>query len=195
MPKEHPPPYAHHTLRCDDRHGISLAVSFRINMVEKIYMRRLWKLTFWAFLVIMLAIQLVKPSMTNPAVDPAREIAVTHPMTAEVTAILQRSCNDCHSNRTVWPWYSNVAPASWLVSHDVREGRDALNFSEWTLYAPQKQQKLMDEICEQVTEGEMPASQYTLLHRSARLTRTDVQAVCIWAGRPTEREAMRGKDH
>jgi hypothetical protein len=77
-------------------------------------------------------------------------------MTPEVAAILQRSCNDCHSNRTVWRWYSNVAPASWLVSHDVREGRDALNLSEWTRYAPQKQHKLMEEICEQVTEGEMP---------------------------------------
>jgi hypothetical protein len=158
-------------------------------------MKRLWKLMFLAFLFMMFAIQLVRPSISNPAVDPASEITAAHPMTPEVTAILQRSCNDCHSNRTVWPWYSNVAPASWLVSHDVREGRDALNLSEWTRYAPQKQHKLMEEICEQVTEGEMPASQYTLLHRSARLTRADVQAVCSWTGRPTEQEAMTEEDH
>jgi heme-binding protein len=100
-------------------------------------MKRLWKLMFLAFLFMMFAIQLVRPSISNPAVDPAREITAAHPMTPEVAAILQRSCNDCHSNRTVWRWYSIVAPASWLVSHDVREGRDALNLSEWTRYAPQ----------------------------------------------------------
>jgi hypothetical protein len=153
-------------------------------------MRKILKTSVLILVLLFVAIQFVRPLRSNPPVDPDREITAVHPTAPEVTAILQRSCNDCHSNRTVWPWYSNVAPASWLISHDVREGRDALNLSEWARYVPQKQHKLLGEICEQVREGEMPASQYTLLHRQARLTKTDIQSICNWTGQPAEQEAM-----
>lgn len=79
--------------------------------------------------------------------------------------IAEQSCYDCHSNLTKWRWYSNVAPASWLVQHDVEDGRAALNFSEWD-----KGQPDLGEIAEKVSSGEMPPLKYTLPHPSAKLS-------------------------
>ena len=72
-------------------------------------MRKLLKTSFLVLIVLILAIQVVRPRRSNPAIDPAREITAVHASNQNVSAILKRSCNDCHSNRTVWPWYSNVA--------------------------------------------------------------------------------------
>jgi len=86
--------------------------------------------------------------------------------------VMLTSCGDCHSNLTTWPWYSNVAPASWLVQKDVDEGREKLNFSEWD-----KPQPGLDEIVEQVDSGEMPPTKFTLLHPSAKLTSSEKAAL------------------
>jgi mono/diheme cytochrome c family protein len=111
-----------------------------------------------------LAIQLVPygHNHTNPPVlsEPAWDSAATR-ATAVVT------CFDCHSNQTVWPWYSNVAPMSWLVQHDVDEGRQALNFSEWG------NGQEGGESAEAVSEGQMPPFSYTLTHPNAKLSAAD----------------------
>lgn len=83
-------------------------------------------------------------------------------------SMARRACFDCHSNETTWPWYTNVAPASWLVARDVEEGREKLNFSEWNRAFEEA-----DEAGEVVRNGEMPPAQYTLVHRDARLSDTD----------------------
>jgi hypothetical protein len=82
----------------------------------------------------------------------------------ETRDLAMRACGDCHSNETTWPWYSNVAPVSWLVQRDVDEGRDKLNFSEWV-----RRQKV-DEVAEAVQEGEMPPWYYGVIHPGARLS-------------------------
>lgn len=82
--------------------------------------------------------------------------------------IAEQSCYDCHSNLTRWRWYSNVAPASWLVQHDVEDGRDILNFSEWNRGQPGA-----GDVVEQVSSGEMPPLQYTILHPSASLSASE----------------------
>lgn len=158
-------------------------------------MKKLLKRSLVIFVFLFMAIQFVSPVKTNPPVDPSREIAAVHPPGPDVSAVLQRSCNDCHSNRTVWPWYSHIAPASWLVTHDVNEGRDALNFSEWAQYNAEKSQKLLGKVCEEARDGEMPVSQYTLLHPHARLTAPDVQVLCSWTVKAAPgAEAAREKD-
>ncbi|GAB4147871.1 MAG: hypothetical protein Fur0021_07080 [Candidatus Promineifilaceae bacterium] len=86
----------------------------------------------------------------------------------ETRALAQVACFDCHSNETVWSWYTNVAPFSWLVQHDVEEGRSKLNFSEWRLTNQHEEE--MDEISETLREGEMPPLLYTLIHTNARLS-------------------------
>jgi Haem-binding domain len=89
---------------------------------------------------ILVAVQFFQPARTNPPVDPKRELhahlAVDAAVDAAVATVFERSCNDCHSYRSVWPWYSHVAPVSWLVVSDVNRGRKAVNFSEWAGYRP-----------------------------------------------------------
>lgn len=102
---------------------------------------------------------------TNPPVS--AEPTWDSPQTRELA---ERSCFDCHSNLTAWPWYTNVAPVSWLVQRDVDEGRSTLNFSEWD-----RPQHGADEVSEVLAEGAMPPWDYTLIHPSARLTAEERQ--------------------
>lgn len=95
------------------------------------------------------------------------------PQTRELA---QRACFDCHSNETVWPWYSNVAPVSWLVQHDVEEGRMYLNFSDWTNSGNDESHE-SDELGEVIFEGEMPPAQFLLMHPEAKLTDAEKQAL------------------
>jgi len=87
--------------------------------------------------------------------------------------LAERACFDCHSNETVWPWYSNVAPISWLVQHDVEEGREKLNFSTWAQGGGEE----ADEMAEVIAEGEMPMPIFLLTHAEARLTAAEKQAL------------------
>lgn len=133
-----------------------------------------------AVLGVLILIQLIRLATVNPPIDPKKEIAARMTVEPMVQSIFDRSCNDCHSNRTVWPWYSHVAPVSWLVASDVNDGRRHMNFSEWSAYPVEKSSKLLDGICKEVQEGDMPPFQYTPMHRAARLTRADQQLICRW---------------
>lgn len=127
----------------------------------------------------LVAIQFVSPARTNPGTDPQRTIqGVLGSGAAAATSVIDRACRDCHSHETTWPWYSHVAPASWLIAKDVNEGRQAVNFSDWAAYPADRQQKLLADACEEVTDGEMPGLVYTLLHPDARLTKEDASAIC-----------------
>jgi hypothetical protein len=132
--------------------------------------------------VVLFAAQLIPISHTNPPVDPSRSFYATEPVPADLHATFENSCKDCHSNRTVWPWYSYIAPVSWMVADDVRGGRRHLNFDEWNTYTPAKKEKRMEDICEQVTNGDMPDSKYLVIHRHARLTQSERESVCDWVG-------------
>jgi Haem-binding domain len=135
-----------------------------------------------AVAVAFVLIQFHRPPRVNPPVDPNRTIQAVMPVPPQVDAILKRSCNDCHSHATHWPWYSNVAPVSWLVADDVEEGREHLNFSEWASYPPRDAGHLLEEMCEETGEGEMPLKAYVLTHPRARLSDADKRALCEWAG-------------
>ncbi|MFB3829397.1 MAG: heme-binding domain-containing protein [Bryobacteraceae bacterium] len=121
--------------------------------------------------------QLVRPSLSNPAADPgASFLAVARsPKAAE---ILNRSCGDCHSHQTVWPWYSQVAPASWLLASDVNEGRARLNLSEWNRYSAEMSAIRMKQICAEVSRGEMPPWYYAAMHPAAKLSQADKAVLC-----------------
>jgi hypothetical protein len=99
----------------------------------------------------------------------------------EVKAILERSCYDCHSHRTRWPWYSHVAPVSWLVAYDVREGRDEVNFSDWPAFDLEKQDDLLKHIAKQVDRRKMPLPIYLAMHPTARLSEEERRIVVDWA--------------
>lgn len=124
--------------------------------------------------VIFIAIQFVSVEKTNPPVTGEMKLP------PEIKTVMQRSCYDCHSNETVWPWYSKVAPVSWLVSKDVVEGREELNFSEWDKYTDKRRTKKIKEIWNEVEEGEMPMLIYTFTHRDAVLSDKDKELIKNW---------------
>lgn len=143
-------------------------------------MKKWIKRSLLILVAIAVVIQVARPARTNPASDPGQHIQAVLPVHPEIAATFTRSCYDCHSNSTVWPWYSNVAPVSWLLASDVSEGRRELNFSAWGAYDPQKQRKLLGEICEQVKEGKMPGTPYTLMHPKAQVSDADRRTICSW---------------
>jgi len=97
-----------------------------------------------------------------------------------VAGILERSCADCHSNNTRWPWYSNVSPVSWFVVGHVNDGRQVLNFSDWGSYDKRRQSARLDQMCDLARAGVMPLGSYTPLHRGSKLTDDDVKVLCDW---------------
>ena len=125
-------------------------------------MRRIFKLLFRFGLLLLVLIQFVPYGRDHKAPLRITEPKWDAPRTRELAV---RACFDCHSNMTKWPWYSWVAPASWLVAHDVAEGREHLNFSEFD-----RRQRNADECADQIRSGEMPPWQYLPLHQEARLS-------------------------
>jgi hypothetical protein len=150
-------------------------------------MRKILRIAKWIALVVLcvLAIlQFIRPARTNPVVESSLALESHTRVDPAVAAILDRSCIDCHSNKTRWPWYTNISPVSWFVVGHVNDGREDMNFSEWGRYEKRDQEKMLEGICELATEGEMPLSSYTPMHRGSKLTADDVKTLCAW----TERE-------
>lgn len=130
-------------------------------------------------LVTLIGIQFVRPDRTNPAVVPAHSLLPKVP--ADVRAVLERSCRDCHSSETRWPLYSQIAPMSWMVASHVHNGRDRFNYSEWTSYDSDEQDKLLGSMCSLPRRGRMPLPSYLLIHRDAKLSPADVTVLCTWS--------------
>jgi len=144
-------------------------------------MKRFLKIIAIVLVIGFIAIQFYRPDRANPPVVQAETIGATTAIPENVNQILLRSCNDCHSNETVYPWYSNISPFSWLLAEHIDEGRRELNVSVWNTYSAKKKRHKLDEICEQVTSDAMPHSQYLWIHRDALLSPEDKKILCDWA--------------
>ena len=145
-----------------------------------------------ALVGIVLAAQLIRPAKTNPPVDLRRELAAHSQLPPQVTNALNRSCNDCHSYRTTWPWYSQIAPFSWIITDDVNQGRRHVNFSDWAQYDPKRTDHKLDQICEEVRGNWMPLTSYKLMHPNSRLSEYERAEICRWVGAERERLAETG---
>lgn len=130
----------------------------------------------------LVAIQFIRPNRVNPPTDPARAIQAQPGISSELSAILHRACGDCHSNDTAWPWYTEIAPLSWLMALAVGEGRKTLNFSEWASYPPVQQHLLLTLSCNDVMADKMPGP-YTWLRPETALSAADVDTICAAARR------------
>lgn len=144
-------------------------------------MKKILKILIIVFAVLFILIQLYRPERFTTAEVTESHITNKLNVPPDVESILKRSCYDCHSNQTVWPWYSNVAPVSWLVIDDVNRGREKMNFSEWNKLSSSKQSIRLESICEEITENEMPLKPYLLLHADAELSQADKDLLCNWA--------------
>ncbi len=138
-------------------------------------MKRWLKRVSIGLAVLFLAIQLVPSGRTNPPVTKTIEAP------ADVLAILRRSCFDCHSNETQWPWYAYVAPMSWLVVHDTDEGRGEMNFSHWGDMTQTKRDSKAASVVEEIEDGEMPLEAYLWMHSGAAVSPADLDVLRRWS--------------
>lgn len=154
-------------------------------MTDKNDTRRvLWERIALGMVLLWIAIQLVAVDTRNPPVQPANSIYAVEQVPENVRTIFESSCNNCHSNETRWPWYSHVAPLSWLVAHDVHRARSLMNFSEWGTYSSKKRDQKLENICDELMNGDMPDGKYLLVHRSAHLSQQERESVCRWTQAP-----------
>jgi len=147
---------------------------------------------FFAFVVV--AAQFIRPDRTNPPVVLEQAIEAGGSVPAQVVATLKRGCYDCHAHTTIWPWYTNVTPVSWMIAGHVNDGRQKLNFSQWNTLPAKRRVKKLEEIQRLMTDGTMPLASYLLIHRDRKLSDDDKQIVSTWAtaerARLTQEEAI-----
>lgn len=122
------------------------------------------------FVIILIGIQFIPALPDDYQPVPGQTFLEVYDVPREVGAILKTACYDCHSHQAKWPWYSKVAPVSFWVGHHVEEGREHLDFSQWGAYSAKKADHKLEEIIEEVKEGEMPLDSYTWIHTEALLS-------------------------
>jgi uncharacterized membrane protein len=130
-------------------------------------------------LVVLVALQFVRPTR-NVSGDTTKDISTLYPMSDSVKMIVNKACADCHSNKTVYPWYASVAPLSFWLDHHVNEGKGEINFNEFASYRIGKQNHKLKEVIEQIQENKMPLSSYTLIHKEAKLTDAEKEVLIDW---------------
>lgn len=140
-------------------------------------------------------IQFFRPEKNIASGVQTNNIAAEYTTPEEVQTVLVRSCNDCHSNNTVYPWYNNIQPVAWWLNHHVQEGKQHLNFDEFAAYSLRKQYHKLEELDEMIAEGEMPLFSYTLTHRGAILNDAQKQVLIGWTKKiRSDMEATYPKD-
>ena len=133
-------------------------------------------------IVVFALIQLIQPNRTNPPVIPSRSLEAHVEVPPEVLTVMKRSCYDCHSSSTVWPWYSRVAPVSWYVAHDVNGARRHVNLQDWEAQINEQEGKEhLGLICKEVREGDMPPADYRFMHKGTDVSPAETAAVCAWS--------------
>lgn len=132
-------------------------------------------------IALLVVIQFIRPARNLSATPSSNDISHFYKVPDTVAGILQRACNDCHSNNTRYPWYTNIQPVGWWMQHHVNEGKGELNFSEFGTYTAKRQNHKMEEVAEQVKKGEMPLNSYLWIHTDAKLTDQEKQILISWA--------------
>jgi len=142
--------------------------------------KKIFKRILLIILILFVAIQFIRPAKnTSEGINP-HDISTRYPVPDSIQAILKVACNDCHSNNTRYPWYAEIQPVGWWLSGHIKDGKRALNFSEFTSYRIRKQFHRMDDINEQLKEDEMPLGSYTIIHKDAVLTPAQKNALLNW---------------
>ena len=128
-------------------------------------------------------IQIFRPSRNNihGSQDKSADISAKHSVPMDIQMIVEASCYDCHSNKTIYPWYYNIQPVGWWLDYHISEGKKELNFNEFSNYSLRKQYHKMEEIEELVEKNEMPLRSYTFIHTDSKLSQEDKEKLINWA--------------
>jgi hypothetical protein len=149
--------------------------------------KKILKIVLVVIVVGLIMIQFFQSDKSAPAVDPSQTLESTTNVPPDIDMILSTSCNDCHTNKTVYPWYAYIQPSGWLLNDHIQDGRRHLNFSVWNTYDLTKKRKKMEEICDEVKAGTMPLPSYLWIHGNAVLTEGQAKALCAWANAEEDR--------
>lgn len=131
-------------------------------------------------LIGLIAIQFFHPTKNKAEGEQENYIGKKFIVPDDVKSILEKSCNDCHSNNTRYPWYSKVQPIDWWLDHHIKEGKREINFDEFSNKSLRYQYHKIEEIAEQVKKGEMPLNSYTWTHKDAILTDIEKNKIFTW---------------
>lgn len=134
-----------------------------------------------ALSVVLIIIQFIKPAKNQSIAPTPNDIFANFEASESTKQLIQTSCYDCHSNNTVYPWYSEIQPVAWWIADHINEGKSELNFSEFTSYTPKKADHKLEEVIEMIQEGEMPLKSYTLIHGNAKLSEVQKTEIITWA--------------
>jgi hypothetical protein len=144
-------------------------------------MKKTIKILLLVLAAIFIIIQFIPYGRPSNQASTGKELFKVTDIPQDVGQILKTACYDCHSQLVKFPWYSHVAPVSWLLASDINEGREHLDLSKWGDLSKKDKLKLLDKISEEVGEGNMPLKKYTLIHSEARLTKAERDAIVKWA--------------
>lgn len=133
-----------------------------------------------AIIVVLIAMQFIRIDKTNPPVNPQTDFINVVEVPEDIKTLIRTSCYDCHSNETVYPWYSNIAPISWWMKGHVNHAREEMNFSIWGEYSEKRKDHKLEEIIELVEEGEMPLPSYLIIHGETKLNKEQIQTFTDW---------------
>jgi hypothetical protein len=136
--------------------------------------------------LVMISLLILAPALIHPfgAVSPGnteRPLLAEASIDSQTAALVIRSCQDCHSERTAWPWYSHVPPASWIVERDVNRARRSMNLSRWEEYSAEQREQLLAGIGAVIRNRQMPPQPFLLLHHEARLSPEERNRIYEWA--------------
>lgn len=144
-------------------------------------MKKIMTIILAALVLFLIVIQFFPPEKNDHLARPQDDIVFHLDVPAAVKKNLVSACYDCHSNRTVYPFYNRIAPVSWILAKHIREGKAQLNFSEWADYDRKTQISLLTAICDEIVSGEMPLKGYVFMHSKAVLNEKQVEEICQWA--------------
>jgi hypothetical protein len=137
-----------------------------------------WKSAIVLVVCLFAALQAIHPVSPDPNPRPLTQVGAASP---EVVGLLNRSCRDCHSMGTEWPWYARIAPVSWLVSEDIEKGRKFLNFSKWDAYSKGQKMAFLAAMASATAQDRMPPKRYLVLHPAAKLSDADRKVLKDWS--------------
>ena len=134
-----------------------------------------------SILILLVLIQFIRPRRNISASGSPQDIAVIYPTPDSVSKLLKKSCYDCHSNNTEYPWYSNLQPVGWWLQMHVNDGKRHIDYSSFASYEPRRQAKALHETAETIKEDEMPLDNYLWIHKNAVLTENEKLLISEWA--------------
>lgn len=153
--------------------------------------KKIFKGLFYLLLLAFVIIQFFRPAKNKSEGTSKNDISTLYAVPQDVQDILKKSCNDCHSNNTVYPWYAEIQPVAWWLNSHIEDGKKDLNFSEFATYRIRRQYKKLEEINELVKENEMPLDSYLWIHKDAKLSDQQKLTIANWA--EAVRDSIRAK--